>query len=397
MARASAMPMPASARAPQPARRARRCAGCCFAVADHQRRRPRGGANATTVPAAGAGSAPRADAGTTAPGSCGRLFAKESIWVPLQEKGPGKGIAAALVDRDREGRRADRIRQRSGKRGARRRGGGDEQPDRRGRRLRHRGLAQQQNRVAGDLRPPMQPAGRRQIEPGGIAAHLEQHQRPAPEPGGLLGDPKRVFEPSAPHAQREDRRNRSGQNGSRARRIRESRPRERPRRFRSTAPGRPRRARRRLRMQAPGAKAGRARRRAWRTHGSRSAPASGRPPPRGRDGTRRSRAGRPRKRRRRPAPFGAVPCPGTCRRRRVQPLGQASFDLRDLSAQGKTASCATADGFAMAVCPAVYVHVMFLWIPEPRERVKRGEREFIPRHSTPAPPLPPRKASKAGR
>ena len=91
---------------------------------------------------------------------------------------------------------AERTGERSGQRDTRRSGGGrDQEPHRRGGRFGNRGLAQQQHGPAGDLRPPVQPPGRRQVQPGGIAAHLDQHQRQRVETGGLFGHPQRIGEP----------------------------------------------------------------------------------------------------------------------------------------------------------------------------------------------------------
>lgn len=46
--------------------------------------------------------------------------------------------------------------------------------------------------MSSDLRTPVQPARRREVEPLRIAAHFQENRRELAQPGGFLGDPQGV-------------------------------------------------------------------------------------------------------------------------------------------------------------------------------------------------------------
>ena len=67
--------------------------------------------------------------------------------------------------------------------------GGDKKADRRRRGLRHTGIADQEKRVTGKERSPVQSSRRRQIEHGGTAAKLKQDRGKDADAGSLFHHP----------------------------------------------------------------------------------------------------------------------------------------------------------------------------------------------------------------
>ena len=95
--------------------------------------------------------------------------------VPFQCELGGWG-GSVLADLDQETRRPDRAGERFAQHMAQAgRSGPHDQPERRRGRFGQGRLAQQEQRVAGIAGAMMQPARRRQVEAGGVAARLQEH------------------------------------------------------------------------------------------------------------------------------------------------------------------------------------------------------------------------------
>ena len=247
--------------------------------------------------------------------------------VPFQMNWAGGAVRFLLIS-TQEGRRADRAGERFAQHMAQpRRSGPHDQPEGRRGRFRLGRLAQQEQRVAGIAGAMMQPARRRQVEAGGVAARLQKHGGKTVEraPPARRSTARRQACPPARPAGGRDR-CRKG-NGCPADRDSQLRGSSRPCRSR----GRARlffRASRRTSAstKAAAAPASRVRRMDLGEPGARQAAAQRCVETSGSGDEKISRSARP------PMPDAPDRRP---RGALVETLGEAAFDLRDLMAQGR--------------------------------------------------------------
>lgn len=109
--------------------------------------------------------------------------------VPFQDEGGRRGCSA-LVDRNPEGRRADRPFKLAGERMPQAGGSrGDDEPNRRGGGLPHARMTQQEQGMPRRESAAMQALGRSEVERLRTAPNLEQNGGQRVEVRGLFGDP----------------------------------------------------------------------------------------------------------------------------------------------------------------------------------------------------------------
>src|SRR6185312_15388502 len=118
--------------------------------------------------------------------------------VPFEDEFARERIPA-LADADDEGRRADGMDERAGKRrswpGPRRR---NDKPERRRGRFGKSRLAQEEEGPPGLKRAPVQASCRGEVEPARVPSDFEEYRRKGLQPRRLLGDPERILELAGP-------------------------------------------------------------------------------------------------------------------------------------------------------------------------------------------------------